>query len=426
MQQRNKGITLVALVITIIILLILAAITINMTIGQRGIITRAQQAGKNYQEAADREDKELAKLWDEAENILKGNTQGSGNTTGGGQDPVKPGEETEKPWEQDPTNPDWSKPSTNTEKDNYEDESGKKATIPEGFQVSKKEGETEIDDGLVIRDAITNNEFVWVPCSANGSNEQVKYNRYTLTKGAVTNGTHLATNSIMIKTSENDNSYYIEAMPTIKDDKTELDSITEYGGFYIGRYEVGIEGHDEKVDTTGKYGISWTGYSNGTAVIQKGKQVWNYITIEKAKEIVEEMYIGNEIVISKLCSSYAWDTALMFIRKNHSRYPSFSPEGNYYNSAFTYTDLEGNVKTKRVNSTVIVPTGQTTAVNNIYDMGGNISELTLEKNSEERASVVRGSSCDYQYNTDPAGDRDAGLYTSGKYIGFRCTLFLLK
>ena len=44
MRKGNKGITLIALVITIIVLLILAGITINLTIGDQGIITRAQQA----------------------------------------------------------------------------------------------------------------------------------------------------------------------------------------------------------------------------------------------------------------------------------------------------------------------------------------------------------------------------------------------
>ena len=53
--MKNKGITLVALVITIIILLILAGITLNLTLGQNGIITRAQEAGKNYMDAAERE-----------------------------------------------------------------------------------------------------------------------------------------------------------------------------------------------------------------------------------------------------------------------------------------------------------------------------------------------------------------------------------
>ena len=51
MKKENKGITLIALVITIIVLLILAAITINLTVGDQGIITRAQQAAIEYAHA---------------------------------------------------------------------------------------------------------------------------------------------------------------------------------------------------------------------------------------------------------------------------------------------------------------------------------------------------------------------------------------
>ena len=59
----GNGITLVALVITIIVLLILAAITINLTIGQRGILTKAQEAGKNYINAVLAEQKDLNTLY---------------------------------------------------------------------------------------------------------------------------------------------------------------------------------------------------------------------------------------------------------------------------------------------------------------------------------------------------------------------------
>ena len=43
---KEKGITLVALVVTIIIILILAGITINMIVGENGIIRSAQEAKK--------------------------------------------------------------------------------------------------------------------------------------------------------------------------------------------------------------------------------------------------------------------------------------------------------------------------------------------------------------------------------------------
>ena len=72
MNKQRRGITLVALVITIIVLLILAGITINLTIGQRGILNRAQEAGRNYQEAAKREDEQLANFLKEADDIING------------------------------------------------------------------------------------------------------------------------------------------------------------------------------------------------------------------------------------------------------------------------------------------------------------------------------------------------------------------
>ena len=129
---NKAGITLVALVITIIVLLILAGITINLTIGQRGILRRAEEAGRNYQEAAKKEDEDLAKFLGEADNIIAGiNT---------------------------PNPP-----------------SGDKYTMVDGVPVPKGFEHTEgtKDTGFVIRDnsgtETNGNEFVWVPCTEDGA-----------------------------------------------------------------------------------------------------------------------------------------------------------------------------------------------------------------------------------------------------------------
>ena len=50
--KDTKGITLVALVVTIIILIILAGVSINLVIGNSGIIAKAQIAKKNAENAA--------------------------------------------------------------------------------------------------------------------------------------------------------------------------------------------------------------------------------------------------------------------------------------------------------------------------------------------------------------------------------------
>ena len=46
--QENKGITLVALVVTIMVLIILATVSINAVLGQNGIIKKAKQAKEMY------------------------------------------------------------------------------------------------------------------------------------------------------------------------------------------------------------------------------------------------------------------------------------------------------------------------------------------------------------------------------------------
>ena len=60
--MKNKGITLIALVITIIILLILASVTIATLTGENGIITKATEAKEKTEQAAIEEQLRLAQL----------------------------------------------------------------------------------------------------------------------------------------------------------------------------------------------------------------------------------------------------------------------------------------------------------------------------------------------------------------------------
>lgn len=55
MLKGQKGITLVALVITIIVLLILAGVTITLTLREDGIFKTAEKAGENYTQAQRKE-----------------------------------------------------------------------------------------------------------------------------------------------------------------------------------------------------------------------------------------------------------------------------------------------------------------------------------------------------------------------------------
>ena len=74
------------------------------------------------------------------------------------------------------------------------------------------------------------------------------------------------------------------------------------------------------------------------------------------------------VVESRLCSSYAWDTTLKFIETQYVEYSTNSVQGNY--------------------SGVLKVTGQTTHVNNIYDMGGNVWEWTTENSSSPEMKLT--------------------------------------
>lgn len=62
MFKKENGITLVALVVTIIVLLILAGVAISLTIGNNGIFTRAQDATEKYNESVANEQDEMRKF----------------------------------------------------------------------------------------------------------------------------------------------------------------------------------------------------------------------------------------------------------------------------------------------------------------------------------------------------------------------------
>ena len=78
-KANSRGITLIALIITIIVLLILAGVTINLTLGENGIFRIAEMAGKNYMEAQDKELAGLADFENMMDNII-GGTGSSGGT----------------------------------------------------------------------------------------------------------------------------------------------------------------------------------------------------------------------------------------------------------------------------------------------------------------------------------------------------------
>ena len=68
-MNKNKGITLVALVVTIIILIILATISINAISGENSLIKKVQKEKEDYAESSKKEDEKLGSMAEEYKHL---------------------------------------------------------------------------------------------------------------------------------------------------------------------------------------------------------------------------------------------------------------------------------------------------------------------------------------------------------------------
>ena len=264
-----------------------------------------------------------------------------------------------------------------------------KVWIPEGFKVAEDSAST-VQGGVVIEDK-DGNQFVWVPVATIAD-----YKR-TWCKGY------------------DPFSSYSEALP--EDEKT---SVKTYKGFYIGRYEAGNKENTEAKKLRNSNDVT------KTVTIKANQAPYNYVTRTQAVSLAEGFATKQGYKAkTKLVSSYAWDTTIAFLQKVNSDYGSSSEEGNYYDTTFSYTDITGATKTKASDSEVLVPTGQTTPVCNIYDMGGNVWEWTTESSSSTFSPYAfRGGCYDDNFADCPAGRRDLDSDYAYAYRGFRLTLFM--
>ena len=448
MLKNKKGITLVALVVTIVVLLILAGVSINLVLGNNGIIAKAKDAETKSAEASQNDLKGINGLVSEMEGALAGNNGGEtqtpeitigevkvvtnsdgtgseitdaasvylGNTlyitfshsiTGGTTvvDKTIPyavtkngiytftvtGTVNGKSYTK---NVSVTVNQFKTAKDyvaanvevTYPDG---KVWIPEGFRISTDAAET-VQGGIVIEDKDLN-QFVWVPVATLADYKRTWY------------------------TGDASFSSYLEALP--EDEKT---SVKTYKGFYIGRYEAG-----DKENTVAKTLRSSNDVTKAVT-IKANQAPYNYVTRTQAVSLAEGFKTQQGYKAkTKLVSSYAWDTTIAFLQEVNSDYGSSSKEGNYNNTTFSYIDITGATKTKAKSSSVLVPTGQTTPVCNIYDMGGNVWEWTTESSSSTFSPYAfRGGCYDDNFADCPAGRRDLDSDYAYAYRGFRLTLFM--
>ena len=371
--KEMKGITLVALVVTIVVLLILAGVSINLVLGNNGIIAKAKYSKTKSAEASENDVKDMNSLIGEMESSLNENE---------------------------------NKFMAKNTKVTYTDGD---VWIPEGFKIANDSAST-VQDGIVIEDK-DGNQFVWVPVAT-----LADYKRTAYSTNVATEETDTATNSIKINYSNSNSDYFTEALP---DD--ERVSVDMYKGFYIGRYETGDKDSTDASTPTLRNSSSST--SNKIS-IKANQTPYNYVTKTQAVSLAEGFKTQQGYKAkTKLVSSYAWDTTIAFLQKVNSDYGNSSEEGNYNDITFSYKDITGAKQTKESGSEILIPTGQTTPVCNIYDMGGNAWEWTTELNSNTKITG-RGGSYGRSFALYPAGNRIYISDYADNYISFRITLFM--
>ena len=392
----------------------LAGIALNLTIGQNGIFSRAQTAANTWRNAETNEQLAMGELEDWMDGYLNGNggNQGGGSGTGGDYNTattVVDAIAQNKPFENDTPIDDSSTPAN-------------LVMVPAGFKIAQ-DSATAVEDGIVIEDS-DGNQFVWIPVSVLDEKGKktpihtsegdiiIDYTRTAYSTNVATGEIDNGTNSERINHSNSSSYYYTEAMPS-----EELQSVNDNGGYYIGRFEAG-----DKESTEAQ--TMRSSATDATITIKSGQAPYNYITQADAKAKAEGMDDVQEYATAttKLVSSYAWDTAIRFMQITNSDYGDNSPEGNYLTTSFYYDDIEENANIKYEYDAVMVPTGQTAAISNIYDFGGNLTEYTTE--SERSQAVYRGGSFMDDNNFYSAGSRGSNNGRIRSNYGFRVTLYL--
>ena len=420
--MKNKGVTLIALAVTIVVMLILAGVTISVLNGENGIVKQAQKA---KEESKIKELKEkvridiagkrveningelrvsvLKEILDKYFDNVPVETQITSETK------LKAKEEYGK-YEMKISDIDVGEITYETSYTIFKDVNGEQVPIPEGYIVSENSDENIVNKGLVISDS-RGNEYVWISCTVDSSSNKLQYKRTewgvekdgTDNSRAIKDELTLKDIDVTYSKTDTDNGINEEiSKEIVAQINAEKESIKKYGGYYIGRYEVGKD--------------------NKTAVIKAEQEPYVNIKWSKAYELAKGIG-GGEGATTYLCSSYSWDTAINFIQNTTGKNYATSIIGFNGNwKSQEVKDSSGKV-IKPVNTAQRLNTGLTTALCNIYDMGGNVGEFTTELNPGMSETVVlRGG---ISYDNYPAGYRwDSTSGTAYSNYGFRATLFL--
>ena len=425
-KKNARGITLIALVITTIVLLILAGVAIAALSGDNGILTRAKEAKEKTAQAQKEEEKTLSNM----ENML-----GVYNFKNVNKSDTNPGE-----------------------------------TVPENSSVL----ENDANEGIVIKDH--NNEWVWVEVpkttvfsglTIDTSKELTEQNyndiknkliNYAATyRGLYSDEWYAMDGNTLVKAST---SNLTDEQKKLKNGcgltydeykmayQKMLKNVYTYGGFWMGRYEAGIEGSIENLAKSRnshkdiEIGIS------PKAIIQKDAIPYNYIYCSEAQALAKEITPDNNYS-SSLMFGIQWDLICEFLEmKSELTIADINSDstiwGNYNNAKIEnitvgkyaiHNDSLG-AWTKIANSYVKPDSGNdyrtllSTGISdytkkmNIYDLAGNEWEWTLEKTSDDIYPCSHRGGSFYDLGSSRAVSYHGynGVTYSGNAVSFRPVL----
>lgn len=342
LKVKEKGITLIALVITIIVLLILAGVTIATLTGDNGILSQANKAGTETEAAKEEELRKLTTL----------------------------------------------EATTNLENTIYTDKNNETVIVPAGFAVSQVEGENTIQDGLVIIDK-NENEFVWVSITNDFNMLYDNGNNYTEPKEL--NSNYPDSGAIMDSQKTLDYLYgeeyynYETDFAYLKHYTEMVTKINEYRGFYVGRYETTIE---DKNTIGSKYNT--TVLTAGTELNNEknSKYLWWGLYEKQRNNNIQ----GNgQYIQTSMIWGQQWDAIIGNFEKRNKNYSEWglSKQGTVIKSGQSIND--NNEKDK---------------ILNIYDLRTNGWDMTAETyfnfcHAIRGGHYGKSSSADYRHFGDP-------------------------
>ena len=417
--KNEIGITLIALVVTIVVLLILAGVSLSLVLGENGLINKSKEARDKYAEATKNEQSELDKVDEWLEENL-------GGSTGGGNSQDLPSTGETKPY------------------------------LP-GDDFSKVPG-TDLSNGLVIEDG-EGNQYVWIEVpktttvypTAGLNITNFTEDEYTKIESDLHTYTDYYRRSKSGTLTSYTDTYYADTnntgwfanateYNTLK--QTMLKSVYQNGGFWIGRYEAGIDTNRTS-----------SGEATVTPVSKADQYPYTYVTRTQAHVLAQQVNSGN--YTSSLMFGVQWDLVLKFLETkgvsqndlksdstswgnyrgstltlNRGKYAQFGASSTWYNYNQDLANcVQSSVKQSATSSSncILLTTGASdeTKKMNIYDLAGNVWEWTLEYTSATfdpcamRGGVYYGGGSGY-----PASYRNYHnpTYSNNNY-GFRLSLF---